>query len=110
MATFTHDPSKRQRRVEKFAAQLGAWFSEWNEIDSQCAYYPLVFQHTFMAVEVIYYSVLTLLHRGSTNSNSPKDISPACFAAARQGLESHLKISPAAHSRGPGALSYYSIW
>ncbi|KAJ6787997.1 hypothetical protein PWT90_01109 [Aphanocladium album] len=110
IATLTEEPQKRQARVAQFSAELNQWFMEWNQINSADAYYPMVHQHTFMAVEVIYYSVLTLLHRGSTDSNSPVDISPECFAAARQGLESHLRIFPTVLARGPGTVSYYGVW
>ncbi|OAA71467.1 C6 transcription factor [Cordyceps fumosorosea ARSEF 2679] len=110
VATLTATPSKRQARVARFAAELDQWYAEWRCINSAEAYYPMVHQHTFMAVEVIYYSVLTLLHRGSTDSNSPSEISPECFAAARQGLESHLRIFPAVLAQGPGTVSYYGVW
>ncbi|PMB73106.1 putative transcriptional regulatory protein C11D3.07c [Beauveria bassiana] len=110
IATLAVEPSKRQARVAKFAGELNEWYMEWKQVNSADAYYPMVHQHTFMAVEVIYYSVLTLLHRGSTNSNSPSDISPECFAAARQGLESHLRIFPAVLAHGPGTVSYYGVW
>ncbi|TQW07164.1 hypothetical protein V2A60_000816 [Cordyceps javanica] len=110
IATLTAEPLKRQARVVKYAAELNQWYMEWNQINSNDAYYPMVHQHTFMAVEVIYYSVLTLLHRGSTDSNSPSDISPQCFVAARQGLESHLRIFPAVLAQGPGTVSYYGVW
>ncbi|KAJ3476459.1 hypothetical protein NLG97_g9122 [Lecanicillium saksenae] len=110
IATFREEPQKRQARVAKFSAELNQWLMEWNQINGAEAYYPMVYQHTFVAVEVIYYSVLTLLHRGSTDSNSPGDISPECFAAARQGLESHLRIFPNVVARGPGTVSYYGVW
>lgn len=110
IATLAAKPAKRPARVAKFAAELGEWYMEWNQINSADAYYPMVHQHTFMAVEVIYYSVLTLLHRGSTDSNSPSDISPECFAAARQGLQTHLRIFPAVLAQGPGTVSYYGVW
>ncbi|EGX90690.1 C6 transcription factor [Cordyceps militaris CM01] len=104
------EPSKRQARVATFAAELNQWYMEWHQIKSADAYYPMVHQHTFMAVDIIYYSVLTLLHRGSTSSNSPSDISPECFAAARQGLETHLHIFPSVLASGPGTVSYYGVW
>ncbi|OAA80573.1 C6 transcription factor [Akanthomyces lecanii RCEF 1005] len=110
IATLAAKPAKRPARVAKFAAELNEWYMEWNQINSADAYYPMVHQHTFMAVEVIYYSVLTLLHRGSTDSNSPSDISPECFAAARQGLQTHLRIFPAVLAQGPGTVSYYGVW
>ncbi|KAM3514410.1 hypothetical protein MY11210_001964 [Beauveria gryllotalpidicola] len=110
ISTLAVEPSKRQARVAKFAAELNEWYMEWKQVNSADAYYPMVHQHTFMAVEVIYYSVLTLLHRGSTDSNSPSDISPECFVAARQGLESHLRIFPAVLAHGPGTVSYYGVW
>ncbi|OAR01878.1 hypothetical protein LLEC1_05826, partial [Akanthomyces lecanii] len=110
ISTLAAKPAKRPARVAKFAAELNEWYMEWNQINSADAYYPMVHQHTFMAVEVIYYSVLTLLHRGSTDSNSPSEISPECFAAARRGLETHLRIFPAVLAQGPGTVSYYGVW
>lgn len=110
MAALAADPSKKRRRVAKFAAELSHWLEDWDKIDSTRAYFSMVYQHTFMAIEVIYYSVLTVLHRGSTSSESVSDISAECFAAARQGLESHLRIFPAVAARGPGTVSYYGVW
>ncbi len=100
----------RQRKVAELAEGLQQWYEEWQQIDMAKAHYSYVFQHMFMALDVIYYSVLTLLYRGSTASNSPADISDECFVAARQGLQAHLRIFPTAASNGKESVSYYGVW
>lgn len=106
----SYSAQERQRNVAELAEGLHQWYGEWKQIDMTKAHYSYVFQRMFMALDVIYYSVLTLLYRGSTASNSPADISEECFVAARQGLEAHLRIFPNAASRGKESVSYYGVW
>ncbi|KFZ20536.1 hypothetical protein V501_00068 [Pseudogymnoascus sp. VKM F-4519 (FW-2642)] len=104
------DMLERQRMVMNLAAQLTQWYADWQKIDCSNAYHGQIFKATFSAVDVTYYSVLTLLHRGATSSNAIVDISPDCFKAAKQGLEAHLVFYPQAVSLGPGAESMYAVW
>lgn len=100
----------RKRKVADLAAELEQWYAEWVNIDYTKAYFSDIYRDLFMAVDVIYYSVLTLLHRGSTISNLSADISTECFAAARQGVSAHLRIFPTVSAGGQDAVYYYGVW
>ncbi|CEJ87818.1 hypothetical protein VHEMI04523 [[Torrubiella] hemipterigena] len=100
----------RKRKVADLALELEQWYAEWVNIDFAKAYFSDIYRDLFMAVDVIYYSVLTLLHRGSTTSNLPADISTECFAAARQGVSAHLRIFPKVSAGGRDAVYYYGVW
>lgn len=100
----------RQAIVARLAAQLTQWYADWQKVDYSGAYHSQIFRTTFAAVDVTYYSVLTLLYRGATASDAIVDISPDCFQAAKQGLEAHLEFYPEAVSRGKDAVSTYAIW
>lgn len=91
-------------------ARLAKWYDEWLQIDSTEAYYSHVYRAIFMPVDVVYYSTLTLLHRGSTCSNMPVHVSNECFTAARQALTAHLRIFPKVAVGGAEAVSYYGVW
>ncbi|KAJ6438140.1 retrovirus polyprotein [Purpureocillium lavendulum] len=104
------DTVERQQVVMNLAEKLRQWYTDWHKIDFSNAYHSHIFETTFSGVDVTYYSVLTLLHRGVTTSNAIVDISPECFKAAKQGLESHLVFYPRAVSMGPNAVSMYADW
>lgn len=103
-------PADRRRKVADLEARLAKWYDEWLQIDSTEAYYSHVYRAIFMPVDVVYYSALTLLHRGSTSSNLPVHVSNECFTAARQALTAHLRIFPKAAVGGPEAVSFYGVW
>ncbi|KAH8721715.1 fungal-specific transcription factor domain-containing protein [Ilyonectria robusta] len=104
------DTAQRQTLIDDLSTQLSTWYSGWQQIDSTNAHCKEVFERLLEPTEVSYYSVLTILHRGATLSNSAQDIVPACFEAAQQGLRAHLTRWPRAISAGMTAMSYYGIW
>ncbi|UNI18451.1 hypothetical protein JDV02_004718 [Purpureocillium takamizusanense] len=104
------DAVARRHVVVSLADKLRQWYADWHEIDFSSAYHSHIFKTTFSGVDVTYYSVLTLLHRGATSSNAIADISPECFKAAKQGLEAHLVSYPRAVNLGPDAVSMYADW
>ncbi|KAF5004106.1 hypothetical protein FDECE_9379 [Fusarium decemcellulare] len=90
--------------------QLIHWHDNWVRVDSSNAYGKDAFDETFAPANIVYFSFLTLLHRGTTQSGSPQDISPACFDAAHQGLTAHLTYFPRLTSLGHPALQTYAYW
>lgn len=104
------DGATRQRIVADLAAKTKQWYADWQTVDGTKAYHAQIFKATFSGVEVTYYSTLTLLYRGATLSNAISDISRECFAAARQGLEAHLKSFDQVVSMGSNAVSMYADW
>lgn len=104
------EPNERQDVVSQLAAKLTKWYHDWCQIDASEASRKEVFDITFLPVNVIYHSVLTLLHRGATASNSASDITQACFEAARSGLQAHLACYQEFVSAGTMAISFYSSW
>ncbi|CEJ89795.1 hypothetical protein VHEMI05620 [[Torrubiella] hemipterigena] len=104
------DAERRKQYVDDLAMQMDRWRQNSLQIDFSKAKSRHIYELTFPANDVMYYSVLTLLYRGSTTSLAPKEISPQCFQAARSGLEAHLHSFPIAVAAGPMALHYYGIW
>jgi hypothetical protein len=92
------------------AGELQQFYKDWQEIDQTRMHYSSMFQRIFIAIDVIYYSMLTLLYRGGTTSNSPADISDECFVAAKQGLEAHMRTFPVAVAAGKETISFYGVW
>lgn len=101
---------EREARVSRLAARLHGWHDGWIGIDATRAYHKDIFECTFRPVEMVYYSILTLVHRGSTMSNSINNIPQACFEAAHHGLQAHLALYSHPESSDPLAFSYYAVW
>lgn len=104
------DPVRRNQIVNDLAMQMTRWRHSWQRLDYSKCIYPHIFENTFSATDVSYYSVLTLLYRGSTTSHSARDISVHCFQAARNGLEAHLSLFPKVAARGQAAIANYGVW
>lgn len=109
-AARKRDPSERGAVAARLEEQLVRWYEDWCRLDTSAAYANEMFDVKFGPVNIIYYSVLTLLRRGITLSSSAHDISPACYEAAHQGLRAHLTYYPKLASLGPNALSTYAAW
>lgn len=101
---------ERQRIVEEVLVTLEHWYCEWTKIDHSAAYHSEVFTIFFSPVTVAYYSLITLVHRAVTTSGVADDLSPACFAAAKKGLQKHLEVYPERQKSGHWAVYYYAIW
>ncbi|KAH6985372.1 hypothetical protein EDB80DRAFT_732260 [Ilyonectria destructans] len=82
--------SQRQSIVSRLSACLTQWYQEWMRIDSKDAFNRELFNSFFGPVEILYFSILTLLHRGETSSNSADHISQACFDGAFKALRAYL--------------------
>lgn len=104
------EPEERIAVAGLLEARLIAWYQHWTQLDSSMAYDHGSFSATFGLAPVAYYSVLTLLHRGSTLSSSVHDISPSCFKAAHLGLEAHLTYCLRLFASDTNALSTYAYW
>lgn len=102
------DASKRQSLIDHLSTSLTRWRDRWQRIDASKAYCRETMTSILEPTEVTYYSVLTILHRGANLSNSAKDIVPACFEAAQQGLRAHLSLWP--HNTSIHATRHYGIW
>ena len=108
-AARKHTKEQRSEVVSVLAARLAQWYDDWLRIDSTAAFNRTLLERTFEPMHIIYYSVLTLLYRGETMSNSASEISPRCFEAARQGLRAHLDYYPKIVSSG-SQVSSYLLW
>ncbi|KAL2679195.1 hypothetical protein Neosp_009958 [[Neocosmospora] mangrovei] len=91
-------------------SQLSAWHANWTKIDFSEAFDYESFAATFGPADIIYYSSLTLIHRGTASSGSAQDISPACYEAAHQGLQAHLNYYPRLSCSADHVLSNYAFW
>ncbi|KAM5350734.1 hypothetical protein ACJ41O_007239 [Fusarium nematophilum] len=104
------DASKRSHIVSSLSERLIQWHNGWRQIDTSYAHHRLRFENTFGPVDIVYHSVLTLLHRGATSFKSMLDISPACLEAAYRCLNAHLAYSSAFELPVPYVLPGYAIW
>ncbi|KAL0936360.1 C6 transcription factor [Colletotrichum truncatum] len=101
---------ERQASVADLSKRLAKWYDEWRIVDYTDAYRKELFEFTFEGIDVVYYSILTLLHRGSSSSNCAGAISEECFDAARKGLTAHATAFPRSASGGRAALFSYAVW
>ncbi|KAG6356698.1 hypothetical protein INS49_014572 [Diaporthe citri] len=108
-AARKHTKEVRSEVVSSLAAKLAQWYDDWLHINSSAAFDRTLLGRTFEPMHIVYYSVLTLLYRGETMSNSASEISPRCFEAARQGLQAHLAYYPKIVSSG-SQVSSYLLW
>ncbi|KAH8679357.1 hypothetical protein BGZ61DRAFT_457083 [Ilyonectria robusta] len=108
-AARTLTVSQRHSTVSRLSVCLAQWHQEWTQIDSKDAYNKYLFTSTFGPVEVLYFSVLTLLHRGETSSNSADHISQACLDGAYQALRAHLAYHRNISILGVKALYPYAV-
>lgn len=99
----------RQNVVSDLAAKLTQWYDDWLHIISFATFDKDSLERTFEPMHIVYYSVLTLLYRGETISNSAAQISQRCFEAARHGLQAHLAYYPKIVSSG-SQMSSYLLW
>ncbi|RMJ20164.1 hypothetical protein CDV36_000281 [Fusarium kuroshium] len=103
-------PENRVAVAFDLESQLSAWHANWTKIDFSEAFDYESFAATFGPADIIYYSSLTLIHRGTASSGSAQDISPACYEAAHQGLQAHLNYYPRLTCSGDHVLSNYAFW
>ena len=104
------DAQTRESAVRELMHQLEQWMHIWKAIDFSNAYHSEAFLSTFLPLEVTYYSVVTLVLRGATDSSATEDISPACFNAANQGLKCHLAKYAQIRSKGHDIVYMYAVW
>ncbi|KEY63914.1 hypothetical protein S7711_10233 [Stachybotrys chartarum IBT 7711] len=109
-ATRDLDVVERSQRVSRLESRLNQWYDTWSCIDVSVAYDRETFDSTFGPISVIYFSILTLCHRGATLSNSAHDIAPACYHAAHQGLKTHLAHCSRLAFSDPPQVSTYTLW
>lgn len=104
-----HTKEERREMVSVLASKLAHWYDDWLHINSSAAFHRSLLERTFEPMHIVYYSVLTLLYRGETMSESVSEISTRCFEAARQGLQAHLAYYPKIVSSG-SQVSSYLLW
>ncbi|KXH34802.1 hypothetical protein CSAL01_00383 [Colletotrichum salicis] len=101
---------ERRAVAAHLAKCLSTWYESWRSVDYTLAYRIELFQLTFDALEVVYYSILTLIHRGASSSNAASAITEECFEAARKGLTAHATAYPRSASGGYASLFTYAVW
>lgn len=110
-AARNHTKEERCEVVSTLEAKLAQWHDNWLHINSSAGtvFDKGLLKETFEPMHIVYYSVLTMLYRGETMSNSASEISARCFGAARQGLQAHLAYYPKIASSGY-KVSSYLLW
>ncbi|KAI8675850.1 Fungal-trans domain-containing protein [Fusarium keratoplasticum] len=109
-AAKKQQPEHRVAVAIDLESQLSTWHANWTKIDFSEAFDYESFAATFGPADIIYYSSLTLIHRGTASSGSAQDISPACYEAAHQGLQAHLNYYPRLSCSADHVLSNYAFW
>ncbi|GKT63391.1 C6 transcription factor [Colletotrichum tofieldiae] len=101
---------ERQVGADHLSKRLSQWYESWRNVDYTHAYRQELFEFTFDSFDVVYYSILTLTHRGASSSNSASGISKECFDAARKGLTAHATAYLRSVSGGCASLFSYAVW
>ncbi|KAH7268663.1 hypothetical protein B0J15DRAFT_486866 [Fusarium solani] len=109
-AAKKQQPEHRVAVAIDLESQLSTWHANWTKIDFSEAFDYESFAATFGPADIIYYSSLTLIHRGTASSGSAQDISSACYEAAHQGLQAHLNYYPRLSCSADHVLSNYAFW
>lgn len=118
----------RMQTIANLSSRLEAWWQTWKLLSDPlmadlfdnaslkkgpCHIKPGLSEYYALAFgpsEVLYYSVLTTLHKASTAGNSARGISSACFDAAKRSLESHLHFFPYFKAGSNEMLMTYVAW
>ncbi|TDZ67625.1 putative transcriptional regulatory protein [Colletotrichum trifolii] len=109
-ASSRRSDEERRELVAVLDKRLRRWYETWQSVDYTHAYRKDLFQFTFEGIDVVYYSIMTLLHRGASSSNSASAISEECYEAARKGLTAHATAYHRSVSGGYAALFNYAVW
>ncbi|KAJ2984678.1 hypothetical protein NUW58_g5933 [Xylaria curta] len=84
------DVEERRHHIESLEIVLHHWRTDLEQINGTYAHYPQVFSLSRVHWDIMYYSTLTCLLRGTATSSTRGEISSRCFQAARLSLQSHL--------------------
>ncbi|TEA17699.1 Thioredoxin domain-containing protein [Colletotrichum sidae] len=109
-ASSRRSDEERRELVAVLDKRLRRWYETWQSVDYTHAYRKDLFQFTFEGIDVVYFSIMTLLHRGASSSNSASAISEECYEAARKGLTAHATAYHRSVSGGYAALFNYAVW
>lgn len=112
-SALTKSKAERMEIIAEIDCSLSPWLIEWAEISSNCrdAYFAEYFDLFYGASDIIYYSVMTTLHRAASMNEGTTEITAKCFEAATAGLRNHLQFLPV-FTRGAGAnqVDSYVAW
>ena len=106
------DTETRTRRIAELSSRCSKWYDDWRQLpkDHSAALYPDHIEKHYGPSDLIYYSVLTSLHRADAVSDSATEITAPCFEAARRSLEAHLRWFPRFAEVDALVLSGYVAW
>lgn len=102
--------AERQSAVDKFSQQLAHWHGRWCQLDNSEIYDKEAFETIFVPVDVVYYSILTILHRAVSVTKSAKTIPPACYEAAAQSLRASAFVFSNYALAEPSKIALYAVW
>ncbi|KAL4787931.1 hypothetical protein BJX76DRAFT_249584 [Aspergillus varians] len=87
-------PEVRTQSIDELAQELHQWHHRMYQIDWSDVNAPDLLQLSQPTWDIMYYSLLTSLLRGSSTSTTTPEITSQCFKAARSALQSHLRSFP----------------
>ncbi|KAH7088962.1 hypothetical protein FB567DRAFT_321733 [Paraphoma chrysanthemicola] len=100
----------RKATVDRVSQQLLQWHARWTALDSSSAYNTAAFDALFVPVDVVYYTILTILYRAETRSKTAYSVSPKCYDAARKGLEAGINVFSNHARADPSMIALYAVW
>ncbi|KAL2819148.1 hypothetical protein BJX63DRAFT_382501 [Aspergillus granulosus] len=84
----------RNQNIQALAEELHQWRPRMDAIDWSHVNVPHLLQLSKPTWDIMYYSLLTSLLRGSSTSATAPEITSQCFQAARSALQNHLLCFP----------------
>ncbi|KAJ0418976.1 hypothetical protein BJY00DRAFT_172326 [Aspergillus carlsbadensis] len=84
----------RNQNIQILAEELHQWRCSLGEIDWSHVTFPELVEVSRPIWDIMYYSLLASLLRGSSTSTTSPEITSQCFQAARSALQNHLRSFP----------------
>ncbi|KAL4807613.1 hypothetical protein BDV18DRAFT_151590 [Aspergillus unguis] len=110
VAALKLSPETRAQNIAELAQELHTWRQRMDQIDWSHIPDPGLIEVSKPTWDIMYYSLLTALLRGSSTASTTPEISAECFAAARSALESHLRAFPIYQDASIVTAKDYANW
>ncbi|KAL5335380.1 hypothetical protein BJX70DRAFT_390670 [Aspergillus crustosus] len=103
-------PEVRAQQINNLAQELHQWHRRMYNIDFSQITAPHLLELSKPTWDIMYYSLLTSVLRGTSTSATAPEITAPCFAAARSALQSHLRSFPMYSESDVVSVSDYANW
>ncbi|KAL4878830.1 hypothetical protein BJY04DRAFT_194691 [Aspergillus karnatakaensis] len=100
----------RTQHINNLAEELHQWYRRMYSIDFSTISAPHLLELSKPTWDIMYYSLLTQILRGTSTSTTSPEITAQCFSAARSALQSHLRSFPMYSESDVVSVSDYANW